>query len=541
MNNKIMHPLRIFRGIGIVFWMILSACASATEGQNISPDQFVYVTSAIECAPLTVYPENSRYFVDGCGELIYLSGSHTWMNLQDIDDVDPIQEPFDYEAYLNILSENHHNFFRLWYWEEASEVLSTGGNYWFDPLVYQRTGPGNANDGKPKFDLTLFNQAYFDRMRERVIAAGDRGIYVSIMLFNGWSIENKDGIHEPWVGHPLNQANNINGINGDPDQDGRGRETQTLRDPDILALQEAYIRKVIETVNDLDNVLYEISNEGYWESQDWQYYLINYIKDYESGMDKQHPVGMTVEYPNGSNDDLLNSPAEWISPNGNVYDPEVVNGQKVVLGDTDHFCGTCGDVAWVWKSLTRGYNPILMDPFQWFEEGAEADEDPIWGAIRHNLGYAISYTNRMDLSTMTPQSDLCSSEYCLANPASDGTAEFLVFNPQTGGVTVDLSDVNGAILVEWLDPETGQIYLDDPITGGGSHQFSPPFPNESVLYLSQGEPDPTPPTTSTPTSSPMVTLTPAITVTPTPTTTPRPSFKRYCPFVKASEFLTSGK
>ena len=30
----------------------------------------------------------------------------------------------------------------------------------------------------------------------------------------------------------------------------------------VTALQEAYIRKVIDTVNDLDNVLYEISNES---------------------------------------------------------------------------------------------------------------------------------------------------------------------------------------------------------------------------------------------------------------------------------------
>ena len=30
----------------------------------------------------------------------------------------------------------------------------------------------------------------------------------------------------------------------------------------MTALQEAYVRKVIDTVNDLDNVLYEITNEA---------------------------------------------------------------------------------------------------------------------------------------------------------------------------------------------------------------------------------------------------------------------------------------
>jgi len=35
----------------------------------------------------------------------------------------------------------------------------------------------------------------------------------------------------------------------------------TLTVPAVTAIQEAYIKKVIETVNDLDNVLYEIANE----------------------------------------------------------------------------------------------------------------------------------------------------------------------------------------------------------------------------------------------------------------------------------------
>jgi hypothetical protein len=69
----------------------------------------------------------------------------------------------------------------------------------------------------PKFDLEKFNPGYFDRLRSRVIAARDRGIYVGVMLFQGWSIYNHD-YGNPWPLHPFNQSNNINGINGDPDK-----------------------------------------------------------------------------------------------------------------------------------------------------------------------------------------------------------------------------------------------------------------------------------------------------------------------------------
>ena len=48
------------------------------------------------------------------------------------------------------------------------------------------------------------------------------------------------------------------GLNGD----GEGAEIHTLQvPPRITEFQHAYARKVVDTVNGLDNVLYEIGNE----------------------------------------------------------------------------------------------------------------------------------------------------------------------------------------------------------------------------------------------------------------------------------------
>ena len=80
-----------------------------------------------------------------------------------------------------------------------------------------------ALDGKPKFDLTQFDPAYFDRLRTRVQAARQRGIYVSVMLFEGWGLQFGPGA---WEDHPFNPQNNVNGIDGDPNGDRKGR-----RDP----------------------------------------------------------------------------------------------------------------------------------------------------------------------------------------------------------------------------------------------------------------------------------------------------------------------
>ena len=206
-------------------------------------------------------PANPRYFTDGSGRAIYLTGSHTWNRLQDRTDMS--QPEFGYAGYLRLLGRENHNFMRLWVWEQAAWAPWTTDMVKFHPLPYLRTGPETALDGEPKFDLTRLNQEYFDRLRSRVSAARDNGIYVAVMLFQGWSVEKKPNQPgNPWNGHPFHRENNLNGVDGDLNGDGEGTEVHTLENPAITALQETYVRKVVNTVNDLDNVLWEICNEA---------------------------------------------------------------------------------------------------------------------------------------------------------------------------------------------------------------------------------------------------------------------------------------
>ncbi len=445
--------------------------------------------------PLKVHSTNSRYFADGTGKAVYLTGSHTWSNLKDMGKTDP-PPPFDFDTYLDFMQQHNHNFIRLWTWELSKYAYDESITY-ATPFPWQRTGPGNALDGKPKFDLTKLNQEYFDRLRSRVVAAYERGIYVSIMLFEG------HGLHASltpwcWDGHPFNVSNNVNGINGDPDGDGRGTESQTLQIPEITKIQEIYVGKVIDTVNDMDNVLYEIVNESGSYSTEWQYHLINYIHDYEKNKPKQHPVGMTFQWARelrGTNKALFDSPADWVSPNpdgGYRDDPPAADGSKVILSDTDHLWGIGGNQAWVWKSFCRGMNPLFMDPYRrridsqedknktWTDHLSDkAALEPQWDPIRRNLGYTLSYTNRMDLAYAVPHNDLASTQYCLANPGK----EYLVYLPEGGKVTVDLSAAAGTLTVEWFDPSTGKAAPAGTTAGGGSQEFRSPFDGDAVLFM----------------------------------------------------------
>jgi hypothetical protein len=444
--------------------------------------------------PLRVSTLNPRYFADTAGHVVYLTGSHTWEDLQDGGTHDP-PPVFDYERFLNSLVAQGHNFFRVWRWEQARGNAGSSLPYWLSPAPYARTGPGLALDGKPRFDLTRFNEDYFRRLRRRLLEAQEKGVYGSVMLFDGWSIEPKQaGRGNPWLGHPFNRLNNVNGIDGDPNQDDAGSETHTLQMPAITALQEAYVRKVVDDVNDLDNVLYEISNESSHESTGWQYHMIRYLKQYEAGKPKQHPVGMTAQFPDGANSALFASPADWISLNSQndpMSDPMPADGRKVLIDDTDHLCGICGSAEWAWISFLRGRNPLFMDPYEG-EDGLTESMHPhsrVFESLRHNLGFIRSYAERVNMAEMTPHPELASTRYCLAHPG--GRAEYLAYipgglRPSSGGlhVSMDLRATHHRLAVEWFSPRFERVIARDSVDGGATRELRAPFVvGDAVLYL----------------------------------------------------------
>ncbi len=476
-NQPLTHVAGLFWAL---FWaLFLNACGpTQTRDQTQTPTQ-----TALFHGPLRVSAENPRYFTDDSGRAIYLTGSHTWDNLVDMGPTDPPSK-FDFPHYLHWMKEYNHNFMRLWTWELISWETEVNGNdilteHYVAPHPWLRTGPGYALDGKLKFDLNLFDPAYFDRLNQRVEQAADSGIYVSIMLFEGWGLQ---FIPNSFKGHPFHPDNNINGINGDTDGDGSGVEIHTLGNQSITALQESYIREVIDLINEFDNVLFEISNENHPPSTEWQYQMIRYIKNYEKGLTRQHPVGMTFQYKGGENRTLFSSPADWISPNnmdGYRDDPPPSDGSKVIITDTDHLWGIGGNQAWVWKSFLRGMNPIFMDAYQckiltWEPDSAWVEP------VRRSMGQTLMLANRMDLISMIPEPDLASSGYCLANKGN----EYLVYLPDSLGVELNLEETSGIFGAEWFNPENGEFKVSESIAGGSKLSFHSPFgTTATLLYL----------------------------------------------------------
>ncbi|HVG02672.1 MAG TPA: DUF6298 domain-containing protein [Nitrospira sp.] len=443
-------------------------------------------TTIPAAGPLRVDSQNPRYFSDTTGKLVYLVGAHTWRNLQDF--MSDKEALFDYSGYIRFLDRQHLNFFRLWCQEEAL----------WSPLPYLRTGPGLALDGKPKFDLSRTNPVFFDRLAARVQEAGEHGIYVAVMLFQGWGVERKSSerAENPWDFHPFHKDNNVNAVDGDEDGNGEGAETHEMKDAAVTEWQDRYVRHVIDTVNRFDNVLYEIANESTPGSVPWQEHLVQIIHDYEATKPKQHPVWFSAPW-HSREADLWASQAEAVTPTlpapytpEYAYrdDPPANDGRKVIINDTDHLWGVGGTEDWVWKSFVRGLNPIYMDPYdpatsaQYYAQVRETR-----GPVLQALGETKRYADRIPLRRMIPRSELCSSRYCLADPGQD----YLIYMPahdlseEPTSVQLDLQHFSGTFLVEWFSPRR------DRAEGGQIHQLSErvrltaPFTGDAVLYISR--------------------------------------------------------
>jgi hypothetical protein len=514
-------------GIGIVLCAMIPFFGLTDLVRGASPLATPASTSGPITAPLSALSINPNYFSDGSGKAVYLTGSHTWNDLQDWG-TNEFPVPFDFAAYVNLLVAHNHNFTLLWQTElprfcGLPTTASSRPDFSVTPLPWQRSGPGNASDGKLKFDLTKFNQTYFDRLRARVRDLDAAGIYAGVYFFSAqWLLR----FRCPGDGYPFTGSNNINGID-----DGGGTGATTMTTPNgITAIQDAFVEKVIDTLNDLPNVLWIVSNEAPPNSTWWNSHLITLTRSYEAGKPVQHPIGYAV-LADFNDSAILNSDADWIAPAARIphshlrdfLDRRVTDGVirwlidrwfpttncgnghpscKVTINDSDHsYFGMWNDSAqlnrnFFWINFTQGNNTLFMDPYVVYYprenrnlclspiNGVCSEPDSRWDNVRNTMGFIRDYAERMNLAAMTGQGNLSSTGHALANTNAT-SAEFLIYAPAGGSFTVNLSRNIGQFVVEWMNPATGAKAAGPNVSGGAPRTFQPPFSGDAVLYLAK--------------------------------------------------------
>ncbi len=93
-------------------------------------------------------------------------------------------------------------------------------------------------------------------------------------------------------------------------------------------------------------------------------------------------------------------------------------------------------------------------------------------------------------SRLTVCNDLVTSGRCLGERGR----QYVVYLPQGGPTTVDLTACRGLITIAWLDPRIGARTIGDAVMGGRRIDLRAPDTNDWVLHLGGVRADETPPT-----------------------------------------------
>jgi len=381
---------------------------------------------------LTVSSANPRYFQDASGNLIYLAGYY--------DNFSP-QSGGDWADVLANISASGLNCARLWV-RHTTERTPYSFPY---------------NSGTGTFDLTTPSTTYLAALRSACEDLDALNAYAIVMFWQGWSLID-DGWGNKFLVCGFKSSLNTNGINGDwYNADGNGLEVDEVYGHTATSLtgagaselairtaQRTYIRAVIDTLNDLDNIIWEVSNEDRYTTPNktFQGWVANEIRTYEAVKAKQHPVGITSHYDGGTavNPWLRTTSADWIAPNAEEnYDtaPPANDGTKIVLADTDHIWSdlTTLTVDWTWRAALRGNHPLFLSS-RTIGTGAVAA-----------LGHTRTYLARLTLEAVTPTS----TGYALAWSGR----EYLIYLPVGGPFTSTLA--SGTYTIEWFNPTTGVV------------------------------------------------------------------------------------
>jgi len=453
------------------------------------------------------HPSNWLWF-DLNGDVRYLSGDQ---NMRELTSwafrnaaLPSIYSEGELELFFQALIARGWNHNRLWavHSTGAAELFGTKNNA--VPMPWVRSGGGTALDGEQRFDLTQLNQTYFDQLRYIVQTGHSYGLSFGIMLFDSEDFRGDPptDAYSFVKGTPFWGPNNNNGIDiADPSDTGGwtgffGSPTQA-----VIDIQRAYVAKVIDTLNDLPNYYYELSNETY--APTWKASLATYIRNYQSGKALQHMImdsagGRSVNHTwvdetpaQTMSQDLFAGGYGWRnepSVGGNYRtDPPLITdyATKPGIADTDHIEAYLYPQSRTtsWRNGCRGHhytmyetrNPdtVSQDWQEFFNPSLYPDQD----SARHSAGKFAQYMNTRfsNLVNVYPDNTLASTGYCVAESGK----EYLIFCPTTANLTV-YSLVNSATYeYEFYNTSTNVVTTagNQFVASGTSHVLTVPYTN----------------------------------------------------------------
>jgi hypothetical protein len=424
----------------------------------LTPALILAALLAPTAEPIRLHPDNPHYFrFQGKPAFLITSGEHygAVLNLD-----------FDHPPYLDELQRRGFNLTRTFSgtYREVPGSFKIRDNT-LAPAPGRYLAPW-ARRGD-KFDLDAFDDAYFRRLKSFLTEAGHRGIVVELVLFCP--------LYEEilWDVSPMNARNNVNGVGN-----CSRNEALTLKHPDLLAKQLAFVTRVVGELKEFDNLYYEVCNEPYFGgvTPDWQDRIIEAIVAAERDLPAKHLIAQNVA--NGRAKVERPNPALSIFNFHYATPPDTVDLNyalnKAIGDDETGFRGT-GDRPYrteAWEFLIAGgsiYSNLDYSFTASHEDGTAAVKTPTPGGggpeLRKQLTILKEFLSGFSYWKMAPDPKVIAAvgpeatgaERPVVRALSEPGKAYAIYVRGGTQVELTLSLPAGRYRAEWVGTRTGKV------------------------------------------------------------------------------------
>ncbi len=416
-----------------------------------------------------------------------------------------------------------HNF-GLWYdrRRDAHDTVRRNDAQAVPPYLEQpwaRSEHGKAWDGLPQYDLTKYNDWYFQRLNQFASRCDDKG---TILLHNFYMQHALLEQQAHYVDFPWRPANCVQDTDM-PDEVPAASDFYDVTHPLRRALHVAYIRKCLEVLGEHDNVVMLCSEEYTGPLSFMQFWLDTvFAWERETGRDVHVGISATKDVVDAvmadpvrsKNISTLDLRYWWYEPDGNLFAPP--GGRDVAgryAGEIHRttpvqlhrqVCeyrrkhpgpalihGLPGTGPHAWAALMGGASmlvgqlpyPEKADPTTYVAPELCCEIIPTYRFIREHLA--------SDLPTMLPRDDLVAGDnpaWCLAHP----NHVYLIYATHGGQFQLDLAAATGTYRAQWFDPRSGRLFQAGDgtvqagtVQAGGAAVFTAPDSQDWALWLNR--------------------------------------------------------
>lgn len=449
----------------------------------------VTFNSVAQVQPIALHPENPHYFIYRNQPTILITSAEHYGSVLNLD--------FNYTKYLTELGSKGLNLTRtfsgayiepLGAFNIEKNVLAPAANRYAAPWK-RSTQPGFRGGGN-KFDLSQWDEAYFTRLKQFAREAQQRNIIIEMTLFCPF-YEMKQ-----WVLSPMHPENNVNSIPAI----GKDSVYTLEHSGPLLRVQEQLVSKIVSTLNEFPNVIFEICNEPYFGgvSMQWQHHIASLIGETEKTLPFKHLISQNI-----ANDSArITDPHPGVSVFNFHYaaPPTAVKQNyhlnKVIGNNETGFHGLADSTYRKegWEIILAGgglYNNLDYSFAAGFEDGTLRyhDKQPGGGstALRQQLFQLKKFMETFNFIAMAPDRDfrVKGTKTPRMHMLSEKGKQYAAYILHGQRATVELPLPTGQYEVSWIDPATGKILSRETIknTAGNYSLNSPAYGFDIALRI----------------------------------------------------------